>query len=96
VFAVWVAQRAVPAADALRVHASLIASRDWGLGHLPELARQAHETTGVAREVCEQYLSGLDYGLSYPHLAGLCEFFRRLVDAGRVPNGTLAFLQTAA
>jgi len=96
VFAVWVAQRAVPAADALRVHGSLIASRDWGLAHLPELARQAHEATGVARDVCEQYLSGLDYGLSYPHLAGLCEFFRRLVQAGRVPNGTLAFLQPAA
>jgi chorismate dehydratase len=96
VFAVWVAQRAVPAADALAVHASLIASRDWGLAHLPELARQAHAATGVARDVCEQYLSGLDYGLGYPHLAGLCEFFRRLVDAGRVPNGTLAFLPTAA
>ena len=96
VFAVWVAQRSVPPADALRVHASLIASRDWGLAHLPELARQAHEATGVDRAVCEQYLSGLDYGLSYPHLAGLCEFFRRLVKAGRVPNGTLAFLQTAA
>ncbi|MFL5579318.1 MAG: menaquinone biosynthetic enzyme MqnA/MqnD family protein [Gemmatimonadaceae bacterium] len=96
VFAVWVAQRRVAAADALRVHASLIASRDWGLAHLPELARQAHETTGVDTALCEEYLSGLDYGLSYPHLAGLCEFFRRLVDAGRVPNGTLAFLQTAA
>jgi chorismate dehydratase len=37
----------------------------------------------------------LDYRLSYPHLAGLTEFFRRLVLAGRVPDGTLAFLPAA-
>jgi chorismate dehydratase len=95
VFAVWVAQRGAPVADALRVHASLIASRDWGLTHLVELAGQAHAATGVAETTCLAYLSGLDYGLSYPHLAGLMEFYRRLVAAGRVPNGTLAFLPAA-
>jgi chorismate dehydratase len=42
-----------------------------------------------------EYLSGLDYGLSYHHLAGLTEFFRRLVAAGKVPNGSLAFLPAA-
>jgi chorismate dehydratase len=46
----------------------------------------------VCEAQCREYLSGLDYGLSYEHLAGLTEFFRRLVHAGRVPNGTLAFL----
>jgi len=51
--------------------------------------------TGVSEPVCHEYLSGLDYGLSYEHLAGLTEFFRRLVAAGRVPNGTLAFLPAA-
>jgi len=45
--------------------------------------------------VCLEYLSGLDYGLSYQHLAGLTEFFRRLVHAGKVPNGSLAFLPAA-
>jgi chorismate dehydratase len=49
----------------------------------------------VSEPVCLEYLSGLDYGLSYEHLAGLTEFFRRLVAAGRVPNGTLAFLPAA-
>src|SRR5947209_1264748 len=62
---------------------------------LPELAKQAHQTTGVNRAVCEEYLSGLDYGLSYPHLAGLTEFYRRLVERGRIPNGTLTFLPAA-
>jgi chorismate dehydratase len=95
VFAVWVAQRTAPVADALGVHATLITSRNWGLEHLPTLAAQASEATGVSEPVCHEYLSGLDYGLSYEHLAGLTEFFRRLVAAGRVPNGTLAFLPAA-
>ena len=95
VFAVWVARRSTPVKAALGVHAALIESRDWGLAHLPELARQASEKTGVAEERCSEYLTGLDYGLSYPHLAGLTTFFGRLVERGRVPNGTLAFLPAA-
>jgi chorismate dehydratase len=95
VFAVWVAQRTTAVKDALLAHAGLIASRDWGLEHLSELAEQAHRATGVALAVCDEYLSGLDYGLSYPHLAGLTEFYRRLVERGRIPNGTLTFLPAA-
>ena len=95
VFAVWVAQRTSPVAEALAVHANLIASRNWGLDHLETLASQAAIATGVHKSVCLEYLSGLDYGLSYHHLAGLTEFFRRLVDAGKVPNGSLAFLPAA-
>jgi len=95
VFAVWVAQRTASVAAALGVHASLIMSRNWGLEHLPELATQASQATAVSERVCHEYLSGLDYGLSYEHLAGLTEFFRRLVAAGVVPNGTLAFLPAA-
>jgi chorismate dehydratase len=95
VFAVWVAQRATDVKEALVAHASLITSRNWGLQHLSELAEQAHTATGVSRVVCAEYLSGLDYGLSYPHLAGLTEFYRRLVERGRIPNGTLTFLPAA-
>jgi chorismate dehydratase len=95
VFAVWVAQRSTDVKEALVAHAGLIASRNWGLQHLDELAEQAHEATGVQRGVCAEYLSGLDYGLSYPHLAGLTEFYRRLVERGRIPNGTLTFLPAA-
>ncbi len=95
VFAVWVAQRTTPVHAALSAHASLIASRDWGLEHLDLLAAQASLASGVPKETCAVYFSGLDYRLSYPHLAGLTEFFRRLVLAGRVPDGTLAFLPAA-
>jgi chorismate dehydratase len=95
VFAVWVAQRTTPVSEALGVHAGLIASRDWGLAHIDVLAEQAATTTGMSLAVCHQYLSGLDYRLSYPHLAGLTDFFRRLVLAGHVPDGRLAFLPAA-
>jgi len=95
VFAVWVAQRNVAVDEALAAHAALINSRNWGIEHVSELARQASEATSVTYEACETYLSGLDYGLSYPHLAGLTEFYRRLVERGSVPNGTLTFLPAA-
>jgi chorismate dehydratase len=95
VFAVWVAQRAIPVADALVVHAGLIASRDWGLAHLPVLAAQAALASGVARDACATYLSGLDYRLSLPHLRGLTEFYRRLDAAGRLAARPLEFLPAA-
>jgi len=92
VFAVWVAQRTAPVREALGVHARLIESRDWGLAHLDQLAAQASGVTGVAFDTCAEYLSGLDYRLSYAHLAGLTDFFRRLAAVGEVPDGSLAFL----
>jgi chorismate dehydratase len=95
VFAVWVAQRATAGDQALEACVALRASRDWGLQNLDTLADQAATATGVDRGRCTEYLSGLDYGLSYAHLAGLTEFLRRLVAAGRVPDGSLAFLPAA-
>ncbi|MBI1809577.1 MAG: menaquinone biosynthesis protein [Gemmatimonadetes bacterium] len=92
VFAVWVAQRTVDAPRALGVHGALIESRNWGLQHLDLLAGQAAERTGVPFMACLDYFAGLDYGLSYPHLGGLTEFYRRLTVAGKVPPGRLAFL----
>ncbi|MEO8337386.1 MAG: menaquinone biosynthesis protein [bacterium] len=95
VFAVWVAQRTTPVAGSLAVHAQLIQSRDWGLEHLDQLAGQAASATGVSRPKALEYLSGLDYGLRYEHLAGLTAFFGKLAASGRVPNGSLAFLPAA-
>jgi chorismate dehydratase len=92
VFAVWVAQRSTSVSRALAVHATLIESRSWGLQHLDRLAERAAASSGVDTGACREYLSGLDYRLSYPHLAGLTNFFNRLVEVGRVPDGTLSFL----
>jgi chorismate dehydratase len=95
VFAVWVALRSTPVEQSLALHAQLIRSRDWGLGHLGELASQASAATGVSRAAAREYLSGLDYGLRYEHLAGLTTFFGKLAASGRVPNGSLVFLPAA-
>ena len=95
VFAVWVAQRTTPVAGALALHAQLIASRDWGLAHLDQLSAQAAVATGVSKPAALGYLSGLDYGLRYEHLAGLTAFFGKLAANGRVPNGSLTFLPAA-
>jgi chorismate dehydratase len=92
VFAVWVAQRAADIPAALRAHAALIESRDWGLKNLATLGEQAATATGVDRGDCVEYLSGLDYGLSGPHLRGLVEFFGKLADAGVVTPTELRFL----
>jgi chorismate dehydratase len=106
VFAVWAARRTGrrigqqdrrPATtDAVAaVHTALLASRAWGLRHLDTLADQAADTTGIGRERCAEYLSGLDYALTYRHLEGLTSFFRRLAERGVVPDGTLRFLSVA-
>ena len=95
VFAVWAARREAPQARVREVHARLLESRAWGLAHLAELADAAAERTGVARAVCRGYLDDLDYALSYRHLAGLTDFFRRLAQDGLVPDGSLSFITAA-
>lgn len=95
VFAVWVAQRNAEPRAVLDVHARLIESRNWGLAHVGELAAAASAATGVNRVACTEYLRGLDYGFSYPHLGGLTEFYRRLTLAGRVAPGRLSFIPAA-
>lgn len=95
VFAVWAARREADAGGVRRAHRALLASRAWGLAHLDQLAEVASQTTGVAGAECRRYLAGLDYALSYKHLAGLTDFFRRLAADGIVPDGSLQFLHVA-
>jgi chorismate dehydratase len=95
VFAVWAACRSAHRPDVHRVHERLLESRAWGLAHLEELSREAAATTGVSEQVCREYLGGLDYALSYRHLAGLTDFFRRLAQDGLVPDGSLSFISAA-
>lgn len=95
VFAVWAARREAPAAVVRVVHQRLLESRAWGLAHLDLLAAAAARNTGVAEAVCRAYLGDLDYALSYRHLAGLTDFFRRLSQEGMVPDGSLSFISAA-
>lgn len=95
VFAVWAARRDANPAAVRRIHATLLRSREWGLAHLDLLARMAADQTGIALDTCQAYLADLDYALSYRHLAGLTDFFRRLAQDGLVPDGSLSFLSAA-
>ena len=58
-------------------------------------AADASRVTGVAVAACREYLGGLDYALTYKHLAGLTDFFRRLAAHGIVPDESLQFMQVA-
>jgi chorismate dehydratase len=95
VFAVWAARRDAPLAAVQGVHTGLRESRAWGLAHLDLLSKAAAAATGVPGAVCLEYLSDLDYALSYRHLAGLTDFFRRLAQDGLVPDGSLSFITAA-
>jgi chorismate dehydratase len=95
VFAVWAARRDADRALVRDVHRALLASRKWGLANLRPLAEQASRATDVDVGDCMEYLAGLDYELSYRHLAGLTDFLRRLAARGAVPDGTLAFVGAA-
>ena len=95
VFAVWAARRDVDRGAVRDVHRALLASRKWGLANIPLLAEQASRATDVDVGDCAEYLGGLDYSLSYRHLAGLTDFLGRLAARGVVPDGTLAFVGAA-
>jgi chorismate dehydratase len=95
VFAVWAARRDAVPPGVQGVHERLLESREWGLAHLDQLAADAARTTGVSESVCREYLGDLDYALSYRHLAGLTDFFRRLAQDGLVPDGSLSFISAA-
>ena len=95
VFAVWAARREAATAQVRAVHRALLDSRAWGRGHLDELARDAARARGLPEAVCRAYLGDLDYALSYRHLAGLTDFFRRLAQDGLVPDGSLSFISAA-
>jgi chorismate dehydratase len=95
VFAVWAARREAQAPAVHLLHEGLLESREWGLAHLDVLAAEAAARTGVDESLCRAYLDNLDYALSYRHLAGLTDFFRRLAQDGMVPDGSLSFISAA-
>lgn len=95
VFAVWAARRSADPAKVRLVHEALLASRDWGLAHLEDLAAGASEASGVPREACSVYLSGIDYALTPRHMDGITQFFRKLAAHGIIPDGSFQFLQVA-
>ena len=71
-------------------------SRAWGLENLDELpADAARATTGIAGGCVGSIWETWTITLSYRHLAGLTDFFRRLAQDGLVPDGSLSFISAA-
>ena len=96
VFAVWAARRDARRRRAFRRCTGGCWSRepgDWRTWTSWPTRRTAGP--GVAERTCREYLGDLDYALSYRHLAGLTDFFRRLAQEGLVPDGSLSFISAA-
>ena len=80
------------------VQGSMAACSSRGRGDSPTWTTsraRRRPATGVREDVCRAYLGDLDYALSYRHLAGLTDFFRRLAQEGLVPDGSLSFIAAA-
>jgi chorismate dehydratase len=86
VFAIWAARRSADADAVGRVHSSLLASREWGLEHLDDIALEAATNTAIPATACREYLGGLDYGLSANHKQGLGAFLVEAAYNGLVPD----------
>ena len=96
VFAVWAARRDARAAGGAGGARAAAGVARLGTG-APRRAGAPRPLarTGVAEPACREYLGDLDYALSYRHLAGLTDFFRRLAQEGLVPDGSLSFISAA-
>ena len=67
---------------------------DWRTWTSWPTRRAADDRASPSRSAAR--ISGdLDYALSYRHLAGLTDFFRRLAQDGLVPDGSLSFISAA-
>ena len=100
VFAVWALRRDTLAQrDGVvhQAHAKLLEAKEYGLGHLDEIAKVVDQCSWFSRQECVQYLQTIEYDLDGDKQAGLRLFFDLLYETGelrsRVP---LNFLPVAA
>lgn len=100
VFAVWALRRETLAQrDGLvhQAHATLLAAKEYGLGHLEEIATAVDQCSWFSRQECVQYLRTIEYDLDADKQEGLRLFFEMLYEMGelnrRVP---LNFLPVTA
>jgi predicted solute-binding protein len=98
VFAVWALRRETLAQrDGLvhQAHATLLAAKEYGLGHLEEIAAAVDQCSWFSRQECVKYLQTIEYDLDGDKQKGLRLFFDMLYETGelsqRVP---LNFLET--
>jgi chorismate dehydratase len=88
VFAFWAVRRAALAgrSDYPDLVELFQDSRDRGLGHIPELAREWAPRVGIGEDAVQSYLSeSIDYALDREKLDGMRLFFEYAVETGVLP-----------
>lgn len=74
VYALWVHQAGVDPMSLANLRAALVASRQWGNKHQPELIAEAQRRTGVSTTTLRTYYNRLTYTLGNAETAGLRRF----------------------
>ena len=84
VLAVWAAR---PEAITPQVTADFLASRDWGLAHIGDIAEGAALKLDLPPNELESYLrESIDFSLDADNLAGLNLYFSQCAQAGLIPS----------
>ena len=95
VYAVWAVRRAVVEEVPERVgqlHEALLASKQWGLTHLEQVAQAAAAASGFPAGTVADYFRGIRYELDQPARAGLRRYAECAQALGAVPADTVRAL----
>ena len=95
VYAVWAVRRAVvETAPELvgQLHEALLASKQWGLSHLDQVAQAAAAASGFPAAMVADYFRGIRYELDQPARAGLRRYSECAQALGAVPADTVRAL----
>ena len=88
VLAVWAAR---PEVVTPQVAADFLASRDWGLSHIGDIAEGASLKLDLPPNQLESYLrDSIDFSLDAENLAGLNLYFYQCAQAGLIPGAVSA------
>jgi chorismate dehydratase len=84
VLAIWAARKAAATPD---VVADFLASKQYGLDRIEEIAEAASQQLDLPASSLERYLSeSIDFSLDDENRAGLEEYFKRCAAAGLIPS----------
>ncbi len=84
VLALWVARREAATPE---VAADFLASRDYGVARIAEIAEDAAQQLGLPAVALERYLrENIDFSLDAENRAGLELYFERCAEAGLIPR----------
>jgi len=84
VLAVWAARRDVATPE---VTADFIASRDFGLAHIPEISFEAARELELPAQALESYLRrNIDFSLDAENLRGLDLYYEHAAQLGLIPQ----------